>query len=134
MKAAGLFFLTQRVTQVQLNSATDGLVRGWRFDLVERLENKRENRVAALWRGADADRTAIALWEHLKPGCALEIELENLRARDGVLHGRIVRCALAPARWPGRSPMAAAAIASAMTAVRADPSRQLPPGSIRPLP
>ncbi|CAN5859638.1 hypothetical protein BH11PSE13_BH11PSE13_12450 [soil metagenome] len=129
MKATGLFFLTKRPVQVVLISPTEGKVRGWEFDLVERLDDKSEVRMVALWRGVEADRAVIALWENLKAGCALSLDLERIRVKDGAMRARIVACALAPARWPGRSEAASSALASAITSARSRSTLQPRPSA-----
>lgn len=112
MRASGLFHLTIRPTQAQLTSPNEGAVRGWQLNLVERYGDRREHRLCAYWRGAEADTFMVQHWGSLKAGCSLNLELEHLRVANGELRARVVSCALAPARWEGRSAAAIAAISA----------------------
>lgn len=113
MKASGLFHLTARVSQAVLTSPTDGTVRGWRFELIERYGDHSEHHVTGYWRGPFADDFVVKHWADLKAGTSLNLELERVHAVDGQLRARIVGAELAPVRWPGRSRAAAVALAQA---------------------
>lgn len=72
------------------------------LDLMERTKDG-DTKWKAVWTGPAAESFLRQHEAALKPGCALNLTLTRLRARDNELHGVIYAAILAPARWPARA-------------------------------
>lgn len=99
MKTSGVFFLRSRPYTTRLRTPHEGDVRGWLLQLGERTESGGVDTITATWRGQAAD---LFFLQHnaLKAGDCLQVELERLHAKENELRGRVVRCSVAPPRWP----------------------------------
>jgi len=99
MKATGLFFLCGRpaVAHEHTPVGSDALV--WIFPLVERTK-RGVQKVTAYWRGSEADLFVHIHDARLKPGQALNLELDRVRPVLNELTASVTSCALAPDRWP----------------------------------
>ena len=112
MNATGLFFLRS----APYRAVTRAGDYTWLLPLVERLEvggagssnttgYAHECRhVVAHWCGPGAATFIDANRERLKAGCALTLDLRNLRCIGGEINADITGCSLAPARWPCSNP------------------------------
>lgn len=99
MKTSGVFFLRGRPASVVLKSPADGRVKGWLLPLGERTEGGGVFTFTAHWRGPEAD-LFITQHPQLTAGHCLSLDLDRLRAQGDELHARVLRCRLAPPRWP----------------------------------
>jgi len=98
MKTAGVFFLRARPYRAALRTKHEGEVQGWMLQLGERTDGGGVDTITATWRGQAAD--LFILQHDLSAGTCLQLEIERLRAYENELRGRVVRCSLAPPRWP----------------------------------
>lgn len=99
MKANGLFFLTGRPALVHLQSPGQGDVTAWGLPLIERTGRGTQH-VRAFWPGTDGALFVQIHAARLKRGQALQIELDRVRPDKDGLWGYVVKCDLAPDRWP----------------------------------
>lgn len=99
MKATGLFFLSGRPSLQHATSPEDGDVTLWALPLVERTR-RGVQKVTAYWRGTEAALFVQIHAARLKPGQALNLELERVRPVMNELIANVTRCDLAPDRWP----------------------------------
>lgn len=99
MKANGLFFLCGRPSLAHELSPAGGDTLVWMLPLVERTK-RGVQKLTAYWRGSDAALFVQIHEARLKPGQALNLELDRVRPVLNELTATVTSCVLAPDRWP----------------------------------
>lgn len=102
MKATGIFFLCGHPSRAHVMSPVDGDVEMWALPLMERTRSGVQ-KLTAFWRGTEGDVFVQIHAARLKPGQALNLEIERVRPVMNELTAHITACSLAPDRWPKTS-------------------------------
>lgn len=112
MQASGTCYLRGAPIRVLVPARAAGQPsHGWELLVGWREDGGGQRSGVATWRGPDAD-AFMAAHPHLKAGDCVELTLHRLRARSDIFLGTVLRCELAPPRWPGAAAARCAATES----------------------